>query len=92
MILEQLNMLESTTDRDSYTYQITHYLLEHRHSIIEYKMNDILERLDISKSTLRRYSIDLGYKNFTDCKSQYKNVGLGQYKNVGFPTLLYCLF
>ena len=27
-----------------------------------------------------------------DCKSQYKNVGLGQYKNVGFPTLLYCLF
>ena len=26
------------------------------------------------------------------CKSQYKNVGLGQYKNVGFPTLLYCLF
>ena len=27
-----------------------------------------------------------------DCKSQYKNVGLGQYKNVGFPTFLYCLF
>ena len=27
-----------------------------------------------------------------NCKSQYKNVGLGQYKNVGFPTLLYCLF
>ena len=26
------------------------------------------------------------------CKSQYKNVGLGQYKNVGFPTFLYCLF
>lgn len=70
MILEQLNMLESTTDRDSYTYQITHYLLEHRHSIIEYKMNDILEQLDISKSTLRRYSIDLGYKNFTDVQYQ----------------------
>ena len=27
-----------------------------------------------------------------ECKSQYKNVGLGQYKNVGFPTFLYCLF
>ena len=27
-----------------------------------------------------------------NCKSQYKNVGLGQYKNVGFPTFLYCLF
>ena len=70
MILEQLNMLESTTNRDSYTYQITHYLLENRHSIIEYKMNDILEQLDISKSTLRRYSIDLGYKNFTDVQYQ----------------------
>ncbi len=65
MILEQLNMLESTTDREGYTYLITHYLLENRHSIIEYKVNDILEELNISKSTLRRYSIDLGYKNFT---------------------------
>ena len=70
MILEQLNMLESTTDREGYTYLITHYLLENRHSIIEYKMNDILEQLDISKSTLRRYSIDLGYKNFTDVQYQ----------------------
>lgn len=70
MILEQLNMLESTTDRESYTYRITHYLLENRHSIIEYKVNDILEDLDISKSTLRRYSIDLGYKNFTAVQYQ----------------------
>ena len=70
MILEQLNMLESTTDRESYTYQITHYLLENRHSIVEYKVNDILEELNISKSTLRRYSIDLGYKNFTAVQYQ----------------------
>ena len=70
MILEQLNMLESTTDRESYTYLITHYLLENRHSIIEYKVNDILEELNISKSTLRRYSIDLGFKNFTAVQYQ----------------------
>ena len=70
MILEQLNMLESTTDREGYTYLITHYLLENRHSIIEYKVNDILEELNISKSTLRRYSIDLGYKNFTAVQYQ----------------------
>ena len=31
-------------------------------------------------------------KYIIQCKSQYKNVGLGQYKNVGFPTFLYCLF
>lgn len=30
--------------------------------------------------------------SLSNCKSQYKNVGLGQYKNVGFPTFLYCLF
>ena len=70
MILEQLNMLESTTDRESYTYLITHYLLENRHSIVEYKVNDILEELNISKSTLRRYSINLGYKNFTAVQYQ----------------------
>lgn len=34
----------------------------------------------------------LGATVHDNCKSQYKNVGLGQYKNVGFPTLLYCLF
>lgn len=32
------------------------------------------------------------YNGALKCKSQYKNVGLGQYKNVGFPTFLYCLF
>ena len=26
------------------------------------------------------------------CKSQYKNAGFGQNKNVGFPTFLFCLF
>ena len=39
MILEQLNMLDSISDRESHTYRITHYLLENRHSIIEYKVN-----------------------------------------------------
>lgn len=38
MILEQLNMLDSISDRESHTYRITHYLLENRHSIIEYKV------------------------------------------------------
>ena len=39
-------------------------------------------------------NIDSGFRFLTcdNCKSQYKNVGLGQYKNVGFPTSLYCLF
>ena len=32
------------------------------------------------------------YKWETGCKSQYKDVGFGQYNNVGFPTLLYWLF
>ena len=39
-------------------------------------------------SNLQKFLMELG----KGCKSQYKNVGLGQYKNVGFPTLLYCLF
>ena len=70
MILEQLNMLESTTERDSYTYKITHYLIENRYSVVEYKINKVLEDLHISKSTLRRYSLELGYKNFTAIQYQ----------------------
>ena len=47
------------------------------------------------RGTIDNYSCDcISFKvlNYTICKSQYKNVGLGQYKNVGFPTFLYCLF
>ena len=29
---------------------------------------------------------------FRGCKSQFKNAGFGQNKNVGFPTFLFCLF
>lgn len=51
---------------------------------------DLLNKLDknLQYENARRLNED----KFHKCKSQYKNVGLGQYKNVGFPTLLYCLF
>lgn len=70
MILEQLNMIESTSDRSSYTYKITNYLIENRFSIVEYKINKVLDDLNISKSTLRRYALELGYKNFTAIQYQ----------------------
>ena len=38
------------------------------------------------------YGLKWDHVDMDNCKSQYKNVGLGQYKNVGFPTFLYCLF
>ena len=42
-----------------------------------------------------RLSRDDGDKLESDsiinCKSQYKNAGFGQNKNVGFPTFLFCL-
>ena len=41
---------------------------------------------------LRSITDDVPQLLLEECKSQYKNVGLGQYKNVGFPTFLYCLF
>ena len=53
------------------------------------------EELEFDTAKLESYSdTELGKLFFPNlyCKSQYKNVGLGQYKNVGFPTLLYCLF
>lgn len=48
----------------------------------------------LHKSTIhqKRLILILFFNFMYECKSQYKNVGLGQYKNVGFPTLLYCLF
>lgn len=46
----------------------------------------VIMSMEAYEETMKKLDI---YRN---CKSQYKNVGLGQYKNVGFPTLLYCLF
>lgn len=70
MILEQLNMVESTADRNSYTYKITYYLIENRFDIVEYQINKVLDDLNISKSTLRRYAQELGYRNFTAIQYQ----------------------
>ena len=61
------------------------------------KGNEIVNIYEYSLSTknvTKKYtsSNPLGVYSKSNCKSQYKNVGLGQYKNVGFPTFLYCLF
>ena len=61
---------------------------------LERKKNIKFNKIDIS---IFSYENILNFLDYLEadlqcCKSQYKNVGLGQYKNVGFPTLLYCLF
>ena len=55
---------------------------------------ELTEQADKDLRSIYLYiSINLNSpENAIKCKSQYKNVGLGQYKNVGFPTFLYCLF
>uniref|UniRef100_UPI003A521589 plasmid mobilization protein n=1 Tax=Catenibacterium mitsuokai TaxID=100886 RepID=UPI003A521589 len=55
--------------------QLKFYVTEQERILIEEKMK--LLQTDNLGAYLRKMAID--------CKSQYKNVGLGQYKNVGFP-------
>ena len=61
------------------------------------KKLDIYRNIEISEEQVKNGQVKDAKKSLENmrakyCKSQYKNVGLGQYKNVGFPTFLYCLF
>ena len=52
------------------------------------------DRLERFIEEMSRYLAASGksYQNYAAaCKSQYKNAGFGQNKNVGFPTFLFCL-
>ena len=64
-----------------------------------YELCELFVLFGLTSCRLFVNSILIGYNVYpslnlqtSECKSQYKNVGLGQYKNVGFPTFLYCLF
>ena len=78
----QTSSIHSMTEEELDRNQINHP--------IPFDMNIyLLNQFQCSQKNIKSIKY---YPVITDCKSQYKNVGLGQYKNVGFPTLLYCLF
>ena len=82
-------------------YTVTHHnIKEHTHIHIFdgcfqniYLFSDGAWKEMVEENKIKKSIKDiLIRKDYQMCKSQYKNVGLGQYKNVGFPTFLYCLF
>ncbi|MED9810948.1 MAG: hypothetical protein UFX20_02470 [Longibaculum muris] len=70
MIVEQLNTLLTISDHDSNEYLISTYLLNNWKNIVNYKMNEVLMEIPVSKSTLSRFCKTLGYRNFTDVQYQ----------------------
>ena len=84
-LIEQRNMEEELACVDE-TAPIWKYYHQEEDAIIDICMENFITCFLQGKSLVIETPVS------TWCKSQYKNVGLGQYKNVGFPTSLYCLF
>ena len=52
----------------------------------------VVDRSDTKAYIRELQAVSRNINQIAKCKSQYKNAGFGQNKNVGFPTFLFCLF
>lgn len=66
MIIDQLNLIKATSERDSYDYLIAAYLSANWREVCQEKIQDVVTKLGVSKSTLSRFCKKLGHHNFTE--------------------------
>ncbi|EOH91354.1 MurR/RpiR family transcriptional regulator [Enterococcus pallens] len=65
-------------------YQLARYLLENYADIPRLNIYDVAEQNHMSRATVRRFCNHLGYANFKEMKSQFKEFEDGQEKYVSF--------
>ena len=86
---ESLNQLTDSTEEDMTMFRWRSTIVSMGHNIRKYQK--LKKRIkEIEEKQMKQ--VKEMFRLFICCKSQYKNVGLRQYKNVGFTTFLYCLF
>lgn len=75
-ILGILNLMSSiiNDEEDSSDYVITKYILTNLKTIQLITINDIIENVHVSRSSVRRYAKRLGYDNFSDFKHSFNYI------------------
>lgn len=59
---------------DTSDYAITKYLLLNLKTLEQVSINDIVDHVHVSRSSVRRYAVRLGYDNFSDFKRSFSDI------------------
>ncbi len=67
-ILNLLCNILNTQDYDEADYQIAKFIINHLYDLDSYSIYRIAEQISVSRSTIRKFCIRMGYENFSDLK------------------------
>lgn len=81
-IIKKLTLILNNINSDDTEWILSNYLLENIHNINELNIMDMSEDCYVSRATIRRFAMKLGYKNFYDLKNQIANTF--DYENVSY--------
>lgn len=71
-----LNLMSRVVNDEHGTsdYVITKYLLENLKQLEEISIYDIVDNVHVSRSSVRRYALRMGYDNFSEFKSSFNDI------------------
>lgn len=75
-ILGILNLMSHiiNEEHDTSDYVITQYILTHLKELDDISINDLVDTVHVSRSSVRRYALRLGYENFSEFKSSFSDI------------------
>lgn len=72
-LIYKLNHIVNKSDFGTVDYELAKFFLEHFKTIQNLNIFDIAEKNHVSRATVRRFSKQLGYSNFSDMKNHAKD-------------------
>lgn len=81
-IIKQLTSIINNNRSDNTDWILANYILENIPNINKLNIMDMSEACFVSRATIRRFTIKLGYDNFYDFKNQISDIF--SYKNVSY--------
>ncbi|WP_103981602.1 MurR/RpiR family transcriptional regulator [Helcococcus massiliensis] len=81
-IIKQLTSIINNNRSDNTDWILANYILENIPNINKINIMDMSEACFVSRATIRRFTIKLGYENFYDFKNRISN--MFAYKNVSY--------
>ena len=87
-IINLLCNILNTEEYDQSDYQIAKFLINHLYDLENYSIYEIAEEISVSRSTIRRFCIRMGYENFADLKQTLmEDYNLGILRNLDYKEL-----
>lgn len=81
-ILNKLINILNTENMESSDWILARYMLDNIYDLTKVNIIEMSEECFVSRATIRRFAIRLGYENFSNLKSEISNIF--QYQNVSY--------